>query len=275
MKDFPLKNRLLANRIAASIISQNWMEPEYVDNAVDSGRGNSDYGVDGIRYMMGLDFGYKNDGAAVSIIHRDKQTGAVVVDYIDVFYPGKSDIWKNGRYPNSNRIFKTEDSVPMYGFADIILELCKRFNIAKGWFDQFNGYGLLDFLKERGLKQFEVRATNVKSNMKMFDKLATLLEKGLLRLPDNKNLIRELKSLKIYGEESDVEAPREPGFHDDMSDSVARAVWLLYGFSNKKPSHIKEETYNRRKTDSQRTKSYVEDKDDLKDTKYDSDLSLD
>jgi hypothetical protein len=50
-------------------------------------------GVPGTKYFMGVDLGFKNDGASVAIVHRDHKTGKIILDYADVWFYVATDVW--------------------------------------------------------------------------------------------------------------------------------------------------------------------------------------
>lgn len=209
----------------------SWLTPESVQGACTNIQGCK-AGNRGILYYMGIDFGTKNDGAAVSIVHKDGE--AVVLDYADVYYSASSDVWDSplALYNDSNRKFAEEDFIPPSGFADEILKLCEVFNIVDGTFDQFNGYGLLELLKERGLTQFHIANASATFNMRACQLCKSLLETGFVKLFNHPVLLPELTNLelKTNGAKQVVEAPQRAGFHDDLSDSFILAVWTAHNF---------------------------------------------
>ena len=208
-----------------------WADPDALAACVDSRRRlNQPKGDPGLDYFMGVDFGGKNDGSAVAICHREDNI--IVLDYADVYFAAGSDAWDGiaPYYGEANRLFAEEEIVPLTGFADEIQRLCDRFNIVEGWFDQFNGYGLLELLKERGLTKFETRNVTAALNCQVFQATKSLLGSGNLRLFDHPVLIPELAGLEERREGSrlTVEAPQRTGYHDDLADAFVRAVWAAY-----------------------------------------------
>ena len=208
-----------------------WCTSEELEKCVNSSRmDNADKGEVGQKYYMGLDYGGKNDGTSVCIVHKEGET--IVLDYADVYYAKMSDVWESsaGYYSDVNRLFSDEEIIPMNKFADEIKKLCEKFNVVGGWFDQFNGYGLLELLKERGLTQFEMKGVTQSLNMQVYDMTKSLLGTGFLRLFSHPVLIPELASLEktVKGNTVMVEAPQKTGYHDDISDAFARAVYAAY-----------------------------------------------
>lgn len=211
---------------------EGWIDPEVLEKSVDKTRtfnllkGNPKYS-----YFMGIDYGGKNDGTALAIVHKEDEN-FIVLDYADVFYAKLSDVWESvaGYYKDVNRSFVEEEVIPLSRFADVVKFLCEKFNIVEGWFDQFNGYGLLELLKERKLNQFVMKNVSASLNFQVFQTTKSLLNTGLLKLFNHPVLIPEMASLdeKKEGANMIVEAPQRAGYHDDISDAVVRAVWSAY-----------------------------------------------
>lgn len=219
-----------------------WIEPEVLLENVDKNRTiNLARGNPGINYYMGIDFGGKIDGTSISIVHKEGEN--IILDYADVYYASGSDVWENivPYYQEVNKMFAGEEILPITRFADEIKKLCDKFNVVEGWFDQFNGYGLLELLKERKLTQFSTKNVSSAINIQVFQTTKSLLNSGLLKLFNHPVLIPELTSLeeRREGNVIVVEAPQRMGFHDDISDSFARAVWSAY---NSKKSSVKKMT---------------------------------
>ena len=210
---------------------ENWIDPEFLQAAViDDPVYNKMKGDPGISYFMGIDFGGKNDGTSLCIAHKEDET--IIVDFADVYYSCSSDVWESvaPHYEEVNRTFAADEVMPLSRFADEIKSLCDRFNIVEGWFDQFNGYGLLELLKERKLTQFQTRNVNASLNIQVYQTAKSLINSGLLKLPNHPVLVPELLTLeeRKNGATLVVEAPQRNGFHDDISDAFARAVWAAY-----------------------------------------------
>jgi len=220
----------------------SWIDPDVLMEVVDKKREmNLVHGDPGISYYMGIDFGGKNDGTSVAIVHREGET--IVLDYADVYYSSCSDVWESVApyYQEVNRTFADQEVMPIAKFADEIKRLCEHFNIVEGWFDQFNGYGLLELLKERKLNQFVTKNVSSQINVQVFQTTKSLINSGLLKLFNHPVLIPELSSLEERKEGNSivVEAPQRNGFHDDISDGFSRAVWAAY---NSKKSSVKKVT---------------------------------
>jgi len=192
---------------------------------------NAKQGKSGIEYYMGLDYGGKTDGSSVAIVHKEGEK--IVLDYADVYYSGSSDVlWDNHNvmYNNINKMFSGYEIIPVEGFANEIKRLNSFFPVKYGWFDQFNGYALLEMLKNKGLMQFEAKSVSAGLNTQVYQICKTLIHSELLEIFNHEILTQELVFLEEtkYGAQISVEAPKKAGFHDDISDAFVRAVYACY-----------------------------------------------
>ena len=212
-------------------ITEQELRQAIIDNSCQSKK----IGQRGKVYYMGIDYGGKTDGTAICIVHKEGQQ--IFLDYADVFFSGSSDVWQatNGFYQNTSKQFTGYEVLPIGGIADKIKKLCDDFLIVDGWFDQFNGYGLLEALKERGLGQFRLQAMSAGLNTQMFQLSKMLIKGGYLKLFNHPVLIPQLITLQEEknGGQISVASPRVMGFHDDISDAFCRAVWSCYNDNNK------------------------------------------
>ena len=217
-----------------------WCSPDSIEKATNKARTeNRLKGDPGVAYFMGIDFGGKNDGTSLAICH--KEDDSIVLDVADVFYSSSSDVWDSSLpyYKQCNRIFAENDVIPLNKLADLIADLCGKFNVVEGIFDQYNGYGLLELLKERKLNQFEMKVVSQQFNLQTFQITKELINTEKLLLFNHPVLIPELASLEECrnGSSMVIHAPQRLGFHDDISDALARAVYLAY--NSKKASSKK------------------------------------
>lgn len=220
---------------------EGWVSPEVLSSCVDEAvSSNRMKGVANVQYYMGIDFGGKNDGTSVAICHKEDDT--IILDYADVYYSSGSDVWDGivPYYADVNRLFAEDDIISMNGVADEVKRLCDRFNVVYGWFDQFNGYGLLELLNDRGLPQFETRNVSSSLNTQVYQTVKSLMGGNLLRMFNHPVLIPELASLeeRKSGNTVKVEAPQRSGFHDDISDAFARSVFAAYNESKGKKEAV-------------------------------------
>ena len=210
----------------------SWVNEETMKKVIDDRLPvNPRQGRYGVEYYMGIDYAGKNDGAAVSIVHLEGTK--VVLDYADVFYGASSDVWLEGHqkhYESANRKFAEYDVIPMEGFADEILRLCNLFPIRYGWFDQFNGYGLMEMLRKRGLSQFDMKSIHAGLNQQMYQMVKEFINSELILIPNHPILVPEMSNLEEtkIGPRVVVEAPNRAGFHDDITDSFVVACYGCY-----------------------------------------------
>lgn len=209
----------------------SWMDNATISKVINEKLSiNPKSGKRGVEYYMGIDYAGKNDGAAISIVH--KEGDKIILDYADVYYGSQSDVWwenHNKTYDNVNKLFSGYDIIPLQGFADEIKRLNEIFPIKYGWFDQFNGYGLMEMLKQRGLYQFEMKSINAGLNMQMYQYAKEMICSELIEIPNHPILIPEMLTLEESknGAKVSVEAPKRTGFHDDITDSTIIAIHAL------------------------------------------------
>ena len=210
----------------------SWVDDETLTKVVDKKLPvNPKQGRYGVEYYMGIDYAGKNDGAAVSIVHREGDK--IILDYADVFYGALSDVWQDGHqkhYDTANQKFAGYEIIPMEEFADEIKRLCDLFPVKYGWFDQFNGYGLMEMLKKRGLTQFDMKSIHSGLNQQMYQMAKEFICSELIAIPDHPILVPEISNMEETktGAKVMVEAPRRAGFHDDITDSFVEACFGCY-----------------------------------------------
>lgn len=138
-------------------------------------------------------------------------------------------------------MFAGHEIIPVEGFAEEIKRLCEIFPIKYGWFDQFNGYALLEMLKAKGLMQFEIKGVSAGLNTQVFQVCKTLINSQLISIFNHPVLVPELLQLEQtkVGCQLSVEAPQRSGYHDDISDAFARAVFGCYQHAQKHSGNAK------------------------------------
>jgi len=199
-------------------------------------------GVPDTKYFMGIDLGFKNDGSAIAIVHRDRKTGKIILDHADVWFSGASDVWdfEDSIY-SSCRKYANQDLLRMADIVREIAELVRWFPLKAGVFDQSNGYALAELVKAKGFKQIEMENFTDKKNHEVYELTKRLYAERLVELYDHPVLVPEV--LTLEGERRSkniiiVRAPNRRGAHDDISDAFARAVWLCYKTFKKQAPHI-------------------------------------
>lgn len=178
-----------------------------------------------VPHFMGVDIGLVNNGTAVAITHLEGDE--IVLDYIE------------SRYAKMG-IYKDIDQLDFESIADWIADLCKKFYIWKGSFDQREGLPLEQALKKRGIKSLEMEYATREKNSQMYMVFRLLLMDKKIHLfdypiPENKEHCEYIEELLELQEQKkskyliEVSAPQLPNKFDDMSDALARSIWLAQG----------------------------------------------
>ena len=207
-----------------------WIEDEAEYKQCVVNRQPTGRGVHDVSYFFGIDLGFKNDGSAVSIVH--KENNKIVLDYSNVWYSGSSDVWEDDKsiYRPCNK-FATMDLIRMSDIVEEIKELVKWFPAKGGVFDQHNGYALAELFLKEHLQQFEMENFSDTTNSEVYQLAKRLYAEQLLEIYDHPILTKEMLTLEAEKRSRDkviVRAPVRKGAHDDISDSFVRAVWLCY-----------------------------------------------
>ncbi len=174
-------------------------------------------------HYMGLDVALVNDYTAVAVGHNDPVQGKVVLDYIDRIKAGE------GKYAGQDRL--EFDDV-----ADWVTDICRRFYISEGMFDQWAGIPLEQALAKRGLGQLKsvIHNKNLSSQMYqnfknlILDEKVVLYDHPILDGAEHAAYIEELLELQAETESKYVivvQAPQINGKHDDYSDALTRMIW--------------------------------------------------
>jgi hypothetical protein len=192
-----------------------------------------------IPHFMGVDVGLTNDGTAIAICHivRKEVEGLprdfIELDCIDVRYPQDED--KEHFNPNE--------------MAEWIYTYSQKFFISKGIMDQYYGLSIIPVLHEKGMGQIEAVACTREYNSKVYQNLMSKMLDASLRIPEEDEhvvdgrkvkdleLVRELLKLQatihskymISVEAAEIKPEysiKQGGYHDDLSDAFARAVYL-------------------------------------------------
>jgi len=213
-------------------------ETEFRKNVVD--RPMVTRGKREVQYFMGLDLGFKNDGTALAIVH--KEGSKIVLDYADVWFSGESDVWEmtESIYHGCGK-YKSKPILKMADIVSEIKELTRWFPIKSGVFDQAGGWGFLELLTAAGFGQIEMRHFTDTINNDVYQLTKRLYGEQLLDIYDHPVLVPEMLSLEAEKRAKGkvcVEAPKRTGAHDDISDAFVRAVWMCYNSSAGRASNI-------------------------------------
>jgi intein/homing endonuclease len=216
-----------------------WIDdPDIVRKNVVKGLKIKERSAQRIPHFMGVDLGLKKDGTAITIGHwindfvKGSKVEKIEVDYYAVRYASRE----------GKDYFEPDEMV------EWIASHAKRFYIAKGLFDQYYNLTMEPKLHKLGLRQFEAKYFNDSLNSIVYQMLLSCLLSRTLRLPEGEEvvirgnktndseLVREILSLQAQQKSKyiiRVEAPQREDEHDDLSDSLARMVYIAHEYKNK------------------------------------------
>ena len=189
-----------------------WIEDENeFKNCVDVNISVPSRGVHDVPYYYGIDLGFKNDGSAVSIVHKDPSTNKIVLDYANVWYSGSSDVWDidDSTYRLCNKFAKM-DLIRMNDIVAEIKDLVKWFPAKEGIFDQHNGYALAELFQSEHLAQFEMVNFSDSLNSEVYQLVKRLYAEQLLVLFNHSVLVPEMLTLEAEKRSRDKTIVRAP-----------------------------------------------------------------
>lgn len=234
-----------------------WLiDDSYIYRAFDTALDHvKPFGEPNINYYMGIDAGFSEDGFAIAVSHYEPEyieipdnltkeaqayfpefmeeiaknegkfvSPKYVVDYYQVFYPGK--------FP-----YETMNVLPVegeLGMVERVFNCARGYPIRKGILDQFSGVVLEELFKKRGMKFLEMISVNASINNDIHKIFNMLLHQNMIKMGWNAELFKELKSLKasIIGNGFlRVEHPN--GGHDDTYSAIARSLYLAWLYTTK------------------------------------------
>ena len=196
-------------------------------------------------HFLGLDLGLVNDGTVVAITKIEN--GIVKLVYHEVWYARVS--WKESNphltepLVSYARTLQEQPRLDLVEIAEWIRVLSTKFYLVAGLFDQWTGIVLEQELHKRGLKQLEMRNFTPNESSQMYQTFKMLMYNKQLSIYDypctkfdgvdkvakHSPLVSELLQLQATVASKNivsVEAPNAAGKHDDMSDALARAIYL-------------------------------------------------
>ena len=191
-----------------------------------------------VPHFMGIDVGLKNDGTAVTIGHWVEEiVNGLKVDRLEV----DQCIVRYAEEENKTNFVPDE-------IAEWLLTFTDKFYIQKALLDQYYGMTIVPYLHNKGKKQFEYRQFTDQLNSSVYQVLMTDLISSAVRLPEGEtrqftgdkdndsDLVKEMLTLQAEQRSKyliSVFAPERKGEHDDMSDSLARMVYLAHEHKSK------------------------------------------
>ena len=199
-------------------------------------------GMPDVHYFMGIDLGFKNDGTAIAIVHKDKKTGKIILDYANVWFSGASDVWD---FPDSIYSpcgkYRNLELLQMSDIVNEVKELVRWFPLKGGIFDQSNGYALAELLNKQRLTMLEMEHFTDRKNSDVYQLAKRLYAEKLFECYDHPVLVPEILTLEAERKAKNrvlVRAPNRRGAHDDISDAVVRAIYICYKMHKDKPVHM-------------------------------------
>ena len=224
---------------------RGWIEREQdLMDCVEPERRPQLIGVPKYPHQLGMDVGVINDGTAIAITYPDG-------DRICLAY---HEYWKAGvDWHESNphlkeyscdyvRNLKQVERLDFDEIVNWVMGLSRRFHITDGLYDQWQGMSMEQTFIKRGLTQMRAEFFTRDTTSKMYQAVKTLMWDHKLALYDyplpgvgsqvkHSPLISELLTLQAEQFSRNVtvvSAPEHPGYHDDMSDALVRAIWLSH-----------------------------------------------
>ena len=194
----------------------------------------------GVKYFYGFDFGSTDNGAAISIVHKDNNT--YYLDYSEVFYPKNSPVWEASvctlyKQHNICEKYRQYDVLPFFEIADLIKDLTRKFPMFQGVLDQYSGHAIYQILQSKGVENVDLKSYNESSKARVFKLIKELYQENLLNLMDHPVLIQEMLNMESElrpGNKVSVNkrASSDDSFQDDITDSYVRAVWECWSYNN-------------------------------------------
>jgi hypothetical protein len=174
----------------------------------------------GVRYVIGLDLGVKDDRTVLSVCHAEpvvkpgQRPGQVAGVRVVL---DRQQVWEGSRR-NPVRLDEVEAAV---------WEVSRSFNRAKVVCDPWQAMGMAQRLRERGVVVTEF-AFSQQSVGRLAMSLYQLLRDGMLALPPDEALIDELAHVRLEERAPGVvRMEHDSGRHDDRAISLALAAHQL------------------------------------------------
>jgi phage terminase large subunit-like protein len=155
-------------------------------------------------YVIGVDVGVKNDNTAITVGHTERRDSErhVVLDALEVYKP------RHGT------------QVPLAEVEHRVETLAKRYGGADVHFDPSQALSMVQALNARGVR-VEEQPITARWNDSMCTLLHTMLRDGLIDLPDEPELLDELRSVRVVETSQGLlSVDSTPGRHDDQVDAI-------------------------------------------------------
>lgn len=153
------------------------------------------------RYMISADQGEKSDSFVISMGHieeyesanKDKVDYKIIIDFIEAWVPSRAE----------------QITVSFSNVSDVIIELNDKFNILQVAYDQWQSSESKQRLFAKGMKTVEMKAS-----LEMYDEFKKLLYTGSIVIPENDDLMTELRQLQLLNNKK-IDHPTNGCFTED------------------------------------------------------------
>lgn len=185
---------------------ESWFGLETVNRSVDKGRGVL-APKGGNSYIAAIDLGFRQDGTALAIAHREYQNDRVLTVIDGVWY------WPGGT---------AEPSVIVHRSAKIIREYG-----ARAFADQFGFDAVKDSYASNRVRLIEARwdAMGSRSKTEIFNRVRREMLDGRVRLPDDPELTKELHKFGGRLRRNGTEELAARSGHDDRVHACVAAIF--------------------------------------------------
>lgn len=186
-------------------ILDGWFGADIIDRCIDKGRGTLEPRP-GVRYVAAVDLGVRVDDAALAIAHQERHDDRVVTVIDGIWH------WPAG-------------SLPMGVIVARSAKIIKQYR-AQAFADQFHYDSVEQDYARNGVRLTEApwTATGGRSKTIRFNTVRAHMIDGRLRLPDDRDLIREFHNLAGRLRRSGSEELAARSGHDDRLHAVVLAT---------------------------------------------------
>jgi hypothetical protein len=177
-----------------------------IDQCVDKGREFSEP-MSGVRYVAGIDAAFRGDQFALVIAHREFREGKPALTVVDLAMS-----WQ----PKSGEMLNARSTV-----AEVAEEINEYGAIA--FADQFSFDPLKEMFAQRKVHLREMPWTGA-NKPAMFTRVRAAMTDGLVRLPDDRALIREFHAIRGRLLRSGGERLEAAAGHDDIAHAAVMSI---------------------------------------------------
>jgi phage terminase large subunit-like protein len=182
-----------------------FLSRDHVKAAISTDLKQEFQGEPGQLYFLALDLGLKRDKTVIAVVHKDPDSGLVILDHLRTFIP-----------PSGGEIF-IED------VEEAILQLSSSFPLQKVVFDPWQSVRTRQRLEERGLRieEFTFSGTNL---TKLTQNLFGLFRDRRIKIFPHRELTKELLSVQVVEKSYGYRIDHQSGSHDDHVIALGMAA---------------------------------------------------